>query len=457
MKIKFLFLGLLTLIVTTIFADGITIEEARQVAKNFYFEKSGTVQTKINFVEETVFNSENTPAYFIFNMEEEKGFVIVSADDVIAPIIGYSLENTFETENQPENVVYWMAQYSAKIEYIQDNNIAIDQETITNWQKYNISYSNFTPEFSQNKTVPALTGAIQWSQSDGWNQYCPLNSGNEQAVTGCVSTAMGIIMKYHSFPTTGNGTYTYSPDGYTAQTVNYGASTYSWSSMDNTSPNSSSAVLIYHAGVSVQMQYGTDGSSAYTMDVLDALWYYFLYQYPTSCERVNYEDTDWKDILKTDLNAYRPIFYAGNKTSGGGHAFICDGYDDSDLFHYNFGWGGYQNGFYSIDNPQDYSDEQDCIVGITPDNSFFAKDIRKNAREENSNCLSNIYPNPTNGVVNIFSKDEIYSVEIYNITGSQILKTNTTENIDISNNPAGIYFININTENGTIIEKIVLK
>jgi len=456
MKIKFLLLGLFSLIITNIFADGITIDEARQVAKNFYYEKSGIEQTKINFVEEVKFNSDNTPEYYVFNLEDEKGFVIISGNDLIAPVIGYSLNNTFSTQNQPHNVAYWMQTYSNKIEYKIENNISADENIKNNWQKYNTTTTNFIAQKTDNKGVSGLVDHIKWGQTDGWDQYCP-----DDAITGCVATAMGIIMKYHEFPTTGNGSYTYTPDGYSSQTVNYDEQTYSWGSMNNTSPTSSAALLIYNAGVSVQMQYGNidEGSSAYTIDVMDALWYYFLYQYAEYHERAAVSDADWKAILKDDLDMARPVFYGGQKTDGGGHAFICDGYDDSDYFHYNFGWEGYNNGFYSIDDPQGYSDGQECLTGITPDNSFFAKESRKNVEQKLNAGMGElqIYPNPTNGVFNIYCKYNIVSVEIYNITGALVLRTLDTQNIDLTENASGIYFININTENETFNQKIILK
>ena len=459
MKIKFLILGLLTFIVTNIFADGITIETARQVAKNFYFEKSGINQKEIIFEEEHTVMSENIAMYYIFNLEKGKGFVLVSADDIILPIIGYSLENTFKIDEQPENVAYFFQEYTDKIQYKIENNISSTIEIRNSWIKYSISSSEFTYTKNGNKEVSPLVNHIQWNQTDGWNDYCPSNSTGEKAVTGCVATAMGIIMKYHEYPASGNGTYTYTPDGYSEQTVDYGASNYSWSSMSNTSPTSQSAQLVYHAGVAVQMQYGSDGSSSYTIDVVDALWYYFLYQYPIYVKRSNYDDIDWITLLKEDLDAARPIFYSGNKTEGGGHAFICDGYDNSDLFHFNFGWGGYNNGFYSINDPQGYADGQLCIVGIEPDNSITAKQDRENSKKTNNNNLIeiNIYPNPTNGIININCNEEINSVEIYDISGNLILKTSNSRNIDFTQNSTGIYFINIITSENIYIEKIVLQ
>ena len=459
MKIKFLILGLLTFLVTNIFADGISVEEARQIAKNYYFEKSGIVQNKIIFEEEQTVFSKNTAIYYIFNLEEGKGFVLIAANDVISPIIGYSLENTFKIKEQPDNVTYFFQEYTDKTQYKIENNISSTIEIKNAWIKYNISYSEFTFTKNGNKEVSPLVNHIEWNQTDGWNDYCPENATGEQAVTGCVATAMGILMKYHEFPASSNGSYTYTPEGYSEQTVDYGNSNYSWSSMSNTSPTSQSAELVYNAGVSVQMQYGTDGSSSYSIDVVDALWYYFLYQFPEYNKREDYTDTEWFAILKADLDASKPIFYSGNKTSGGGHAFLCDGYDNSDLFHFNFGWGGYNNGYYSINDPQGYSDKQVCIVGIEPDNSITAKQDRENAKKTDNNNLNvelQVYPNPTNVIININCKENINFVEIYDMSGNLILKTLNSKNIDISQNSAGIYFINIITSENTYFEKIVL-
>lgn len=209
---------------------------------------------------------------------------------------------------------------------------------------------------------------------------------------------MAQIMKYWNYPTQGNGTQTYTHETYGQQTANFGSTTYDWNNMLNTYSNSATqaqknavATLMYHCGVAVMMDYGvssTGGSGAVTVGSSNgtaeyALKTYFLYKNTLNgCRRSDYTDQTWKNMLTTDLDASRPVIYTG-RGEGGGHCFICDGYNNSDQFHFNWGWGGYCDGFYAINSLEPgtggigsgngtYNESQSAIFGIEPNAGLFA-------------------------------------------------------------------------------------
>ena len=154
---------------------------------------------------------------------------------------------------------------------------------------------------------------------------------------------MAQIMKFWNYPETGSGFHSYNHPAYGTLSANFGSTTYQWSLMPNvvSSSNSAVATLMYHCGVSVNMVYdiaAKGGSSAQTLDVAAALKTYFGYSSTVEGKyRKDYTDAQWIDLLKTELNAGRPVQYAGTGSSGG-HSFVCDGYNSNDFFHMNWGW-----------------------------------------------------------------------------------------------------------------------
>ena len=220
---------------------------------------------------------------------------------------------------------------------------------------------------------------------------CPYdvdNTNNQHCVTGCPATAMAQIMKYWNYPTQGAGIHSYNHPTYGTLSANFGATTYNWSGMPNnvTSNNNAVATLMYHCGVAVDMQYSANLSGGYviinspTPTACSEYAYktYFGYNPSTlqGLERVGYTDSDWINLLKTDLDASQPIQYAGFG-SGGGHTFVCDGYDVNNNFHMNWGWGGSEDGFFAVSalNPGSlgtgggtggFNADQQAVIGIKP-------------------------------------------------------------------------------------------
>ncbi|MEG2149656.1 MAG: C10 family peptidase [Bacteroidaceae bacterium] len=217
-----------------------------------------------------------------------------------------------------------------------------------------------------NTSVAPLLGQIAWKQGDPCNQMCPMD-GSRRSLTGCVATAMAQIMKYHRWPVTGTGSYHYNA----SLTVDFSQSTYQWDLMlDNYDGYSTSfskeavALLMRDCGMGSHTQYSYNNSSATFYDAKNAFKNHFGYDTQNLQVRDRRNDSyDWTNWIKADLNNNLPVCYGGKK-GGGGHAFVCDGYDTNNLFHINWGWGGNSNGYFSLDELNGYTDGQQIITGI---------------------------------------------------------------------------------------------
>ena len=389
MKKLFLW-ALLAIFTLPMFAKHVDVENARTVARSFWEQNLGK-QTRATFSDVT--SQTEFTNFYIFNTGD--GFVIVSADDIAVPILGYSDAGNFDPQNIPVNMYEWLQGYENDINRGISNGVPASAEIVTNWTKLSRG-QGISPKRS--RSVEALV-QTRWNQGSPYNNLCPYdNSHNERTVTGCVATAMAQIMKYWNYPTQGNGTQTYTHETYGQQTANFGSTTYDWNNMVNTYSNSATqaqknavATLMYHCGVAVMMDYGissTGGSGAVTVGSSNgtaeyALKTYFLYKNTLNgCRRSDYTDQTWKNMLTTDLDAGRPVIYTG-RGEGGGHCFICDGYNNSDQFHFNWGWGGYCDGFYAINSLEPgvggigsahgtYNESQSAIFGIEPNAGLFA-------------------------------------------------------------------------------------
>jgi len=291
------------------------------------------------------------PVYYIFNVNKNEGFVIISAEDNVYPVLGYSFNGSYTGQNGPEseNFNYWMKNYSDQIIYARENSLQADAFISSTWNELLKSIATVK---SFDDVNPLLT--TFWDQGTYYNSLCPSASGGPggHVYTGCVATAMAQIMKYHNHPVQGTGSHSYNCPGYGNQTADFGATTYQWSSMPNSvnSSNSAVATLMYHCGVSVDMQYSISGSGAFSSDARDALVEYFKYSPNAQLVAKNsFPIETFENKLKNELNLNRPVYYTGSG-SAGGHAFVCDGYQGTNYFHFNWGWSGYANGYFYLNN-----------------------------------------------------------------------------------------------------------
>jgi len=325
--------------------------------------------------------------FFIFNNTAGKGYVIMAADDCVTPILGYSYENNFDSGELPPNFKAWLDGYAEQINAAVAIKAQATAEIRSDWEC--LRQSKPLPIKSE-KAVSPLVQA-KWNQAPYYNAQCPYDdNANVRTVTGCVATAMAQIMKYWSYPLHGLGNHSYVPSShpeYGTLYVDFSAVNYQWSNMPNsvTSDNSAVATLMYHCGVSVDMMYGIPtapdyGSAAYIIDYGSgracaeiAFKTYFDYKSTLHGVKKNdYSDSQWIALLKTELDNARPMLYGGFSSSGG-HAFVCDGYDNNNYFHFNWGWGGTYNDYFYINslNPgsYNYSQNQQAIIGIEPNQS----------------------------------------------------------------------------------------
>ncbi|MCX6351968.1 MAG: thiol protease/hemagglutinin PrtT [Bacteroidetes bacterium] len=362
------FLVLFTLLLVSIFSFGKQIDEAtaKKVGYNFLTHKTKafsqknlcelrlvyTLSSKANSISSAPLMATNF--FYVFNIYKIKGFVIVSADDAIIPVLGYSDEGNFDPNNIPKNTAKWFEGYKEEIRNVVENKIEATQGIKEEWKNL-ISGSNLNSVTNSASSVSPLV-QTKWDQSPYYNDLCPYDNGaGERVVTGCVATAMAQVMKFWNYPKTGKGFHSYNHKTYGTLSANFGSTTYDWNSMTNSvsGTNSAVATLMYHCGVSVDMDYGlgaNGGSSAATLDVVNALKTYF--GYPSSVQglyRKDYSESQWINILKGELDSGRPMQYAGTGSKGG-HSFVCDGYDNNDYFHFNWGWSGSSDGYFSINN-----------------------------------------------------------------------------------------------------------
>ena len=363
---RFTIFAALVLMTIPMMAERVTPETARKVAETFMQAQTGkkTALSLIRYEDQASFQN-------FYVLGTEHCFVIVSADDCVQPILGYSTENRFGTDKMPDNLFGWLSGYE---EQISEAGKAGREATNTVKRQWDELISGNMPTQKDNYTEVGPLISTQWNQNSPYNYSCP---GGK--LTGCVATAMAQIMKYHNYPTTGFGSHSYTPDThpeYGVQTANFGETTYDWEHMINSysastyddTQRDAVAKLMYHCGVSVNMDYGDSGNSsgAMTFSVVKALQNYFNYSNKIeyiSREEIN-DDQIWKDILREELDEQRPIQYRGTDTRGG-HSFICDGYNSLDKFHFNWGWGGDTDGFYTIIDMK-YHYGQEAIIGIEP-------------------------------------------------------------------------------------------
>ncbi len=299
---------------------------------------------------------------YIFNANP--GFVVMAADDRVPPILGYSLTGTFVTGDMPDNVRGWLQGYDDEIQAAIDHRLSASSETAQKW--HDLENGVRAP-----RAVTVVNPLIQtrWGQGSPYNNYCP--SG---CVTGCVATAMAQVMRYWNYPTRGIGSHDYQYGSYGHISADFGATTYDWANMTNSYSSSSTEVqrqavakLMSHCGVSVEMQYGPEsGSNILRSSISMGLYFNYSANYIEKSKYPN--ESDWVTTLKQELDASRPILYAGSGT--GGHAFVCDGYDNSDMFHFNWGWNGGSDGYFALSSltPGNYnfSYDQNAVINIQP-------------------------------------------------------------------------------------------
>lgn len=312
-------------------------------------------------------------AYYVYNIGGERGYVMISGDDLLPEVIAYADEGAFlPDEEQPEHIASFFAQVRAALHALVERGEPVEMPRTT----------QLRPE-----GVKPLLGRIQWGQDYPFNTHCPYKNGG-QSVVGCVATALSQILRYHRWPDKGVGICEYKEVDGTEHRVDFSQTTYLWRNMPER-PNQryepqdvtdALSTLCYHVGVLSHMQYSPAGSGTFTQYPKEGLSQYLKYSKNIQLlNRMNYKIADWMDIIAKELNEERPVYYAG-ASSTVGHAFVCDGYRQDGYFHINFGWNGRSDGFFLLyaitpralgtgggSSYDGYNNLQEIMIGIEPD------------------------------------------------------------------------------------------
>lgn len=320
--------------------------------------------------------------YYVFPFGENKGFAIVSGDDDMPEIVGYADHGTYDANNMPAAMAAFLNNYRATIEAMKQGNAS----AIKNIAEAKALRANNTRATT---AVSPLLGDIKWNQSEPYNNMCPKYDGTNLSATGCVATAMAQVMMYWKYPNELKADIN-EYETYTHKLPVAGelkGQKYDWDNMLPTYTNNNYtqtqadavAKLMLHCGKAVEMDYGEESGANVTPGRL-AKYFGYDSDMMLDLSRTCFTLAEWTAIIDKELQAKRPILYSG-RTTNGGHQFVCDGSDGNGLYHINWGWGGYQDGYFDITilNPgqggigagnvtDGYNRNCDMIIGIQPDN-----------------------------------------------------------------------------------------
>ena len=325
--------------------------------------------------------SPSATCYYVFANGEDKGFTIVSGDDRMPEVVGYSAQGTYDPDHLPANYVGFMKVYQETVEALLkgDAQVSGGLAEVRQWRA----------ERAGSAAVAPLLDGIKWDQREPYNNMCPLYEGTNRSVTGCVATAMAQVMMYYQYPKELKTTikaYNTQTYGIQIPEISSGA-TYDWDNMlpdysksdYNSAQADAVAKLMYHCGAAVKMDYGPLSGANVTPAIL-ATYFGYDADLMQDLTRTVFTLQQWMTLIDNELKAKRPILYSG-QASDGGHEFVCDGSDGKGLYHINWGWGGYQDGYFDLTILQPtkggagsgsavdgYNRNCSMIIGIAPDN-----------------------------------------------------------------------------------------
>lgn len=334
--------------------NSVSVTNALDIANGFKpksrsLSRSVTTDSKPELSYTCSDDTTNQPYYYVFNYADNKGFVIISGDKRAKQVLGYSYNGKFDMNNIPDQLKDLLKIYEHEL-----SDLSITPDSLLK-----LDLSTFK---SRSVTLPVsvspLLGSIKYNQSTPYNDQCPLHNG-KRSVTGCVATGTVQVMSYHKYPQKGKGSNDYTSRSGIHSSVNFANATYNWNNVlpsygnsATTAQRSEIAKIMFHVGVSCNMNYTSSGSSANLNSACAALVDNFGYDANIQhYSRDYYSANEWKTLLMTELAAGRPVLFEGyDSQSGGGHCFVCDGYDANGLYHINWGWGGMADGYFSLDN-----------------------------------------------------------------------------------------------------------
>lgn len=357
-KIFTLLIALFWISVSMIYAR--TQEEAAALASQFIAERTiPTTQRLPQRVPQTVdwaFTQyqmdATTPAVYVFNTGKEDGFVLVSAKEQARAILGYADEGTFDANNIPDNMRFWLQMYADELSSISDAPAApsVGRSALQRTKRL-AATSNDYP------TIAPIIGNVHWGQDAPYNDSCPVISAKKTPV-GCVATAIGQIMYHHKYPAQGTGSHSYKTESYNLSlSANFGATTYDWENIlpvykfgeYSATQAKAVATLLSHVGIASDMNYQPGASGAFSPDAMLGLINHFNYDKGITPLLKDYMgESHMLQAIADELQKGRPVYMGGGTVNGEGHAFVCDGMQSNGYLHINWGWNGDSDGYFAI-------------------------------------------------------------------------------------------------------------
>lgn len=432
-------------------AENVTQDKAAEMAKTFFANqnklRSENTDIKLKLVwcgkNENQLRSEGiTPSFYVFNRTDSPGFVIISGEDSTFPILGYSNSKAFKATDMPDNLSSLMNSYEEQIKSIRSNSYDFQSD-------YNEAWMHPERFFTNNQSLILTTA--EWDQNDPYNSQCPMIDG-QRTLTGCGATALAILLRYYGWPESAKVTNI----EYITENSNIPVSVrlgdkYDWEQMPliqpvntgfNLKEKNEISKLMLHCGATFLMDYGINASWAYNYPGFsNAIEYFKLDPAVEFIWKNGYTEEEWFLKLKESLDNKEPVFYNSyskyNKSEG--HFFIIDGYDSNNMLHVNWGWGGYSNGFFTMNieggNDAVYVINQGALLSLRPN---------KNDNKSVINTLQ-FYQAKYNNQINtgLTTNGEIQPDKPFSLTAKSIWNNNP-------NTFNGKYVIALSDKNGTI-------
>ena len=364
---KKIVLFLLFISVITVYGQEVTKEEAIIVSKNYFSSLESNRKQFIDLKNINENRVDGVTTWYLVNFLPE-GWALVSGRKETRPILAFSYTGSIALENTTLPFQMWTDHYSTEIRSVSANRNLCQHR---DWDL--LLYNKENLQRGVRSLLPILTST--WNQDWPYNDACPPDAAGPHGKTyaGCVATAMGQLLYYFRYPVQGTGSYSYTCPGYGDLSADFSTADYDWSAMSDAIDRSNPEIakLLYHLGISVDMQYGPDGSGMYNHKAAYSLRTYFRFNPQTQYLFRDSTDLDWDSVIINHLDRRIPLYYAGWSVPNiNGHAFICDGYQDSTMFHFNFGWGGNTDGYYVIDplvpGGSNFNLAQELVINAIP-------------------------------------------------------------------------------------------
>lgn len=395
-------------------AQAVDPKTAQTVALHFFNGRSTQPATEMHQV------PTGEAKYYLFEPLNGNGFVMVSSERSLSPILAYSMTQKFNLDGAPENLKAWLGNYTEQIQFATENPQRPSRKLNEQWTSL---LAGTQAELRTAKVGPLLT--TRWGQDATYNNLCPKNSMKQQALTGCTATAMAQIMKYWNYPLIGQGGTAATFDNDASDGISglfeskIGGTLYKWQEMNDTIDARSwpaTAQLMRDAGIAVQTNYGIGASGAFGRNVTTAMHTYFGYNSSPLLARDQYTKEDWEDMLRNAIDNGIPVFYSGVRLDAAGnpvaaHAWVCDGYENNH-FHMNWGWEDEARDTwlaldFLIPRPgKHYSNTHEAIFGFTPQHcmpDYFSTGIEMNSVQVSGWIQANSEILPEQGKNVVFS------------------------------------------------------